>query len=148
MHNSIIDVKLNGIFRGTNTLCCLIFLLMQQIIVASSTLWIVYLSESIVKHQPFFIYLILFIASLFVVFIPGIYSLIYLEKAKFDSLNDYVGRFISHFKNFPTLHSDNSFKNKQENWLTNESQLVIKEAFDIAYNWASNTVNILFNILY
>lgn len=139
--------KLNGIFHGSNIIWCVVFLFSQQIIVALSTLWIVCLSESIVKNQPFLIYLILFIASLFVVFIPGIYSLIYLEKAKFDSLNDYVGKFIAHFKNYPTLYSDNNFRSKQETWLTNEGQLVINEAFNIAYNWATSTINILFNIM-
>ncbi|MCK3655834.1 hypothetical protein A4G19_08705 [Pasteurellaceae bacterium Macca] len=51
----------------------LLFLLIQQLIVASSTYWISELARNVALGDAFFYNLVCFIASLFVVYIPAFF---------------------------------------------------------------------------
>lgn len=60
-----------SILRTRSLAISLFFALSQQLIVASSTLWIVWLSDSVVSGQISITALVLFILSLSVVYIPS-----------------------------------------------------------------------------
>ncbi|TNG95028.1 hypothetical protein FHQ28_03015 [Pasteurellaceae bacterium USgator11] len=57
----------------------LLLLLIQQVIIASSTYWIAISAERIATQQPYFLYLSLFIVSLIIVYIPSVISISLLE---------------------------------------------------------------------
>ena len=63
---------------------CLLFIVIQQLVVASSTLWIALLAENISQREPFFLELGLLIGSLVIVYAPAFFGLVFLEKAKWS----------------------------------------------------------------
>ena len=122
-------------------------LLMQQLIVCSSTLWIARLSHHIAESKPFVLDLLLFLTSLFVVFIPGTLSIYFSEKAKFDFLSQYIQGFEKNFFGRSLSHADPKLRDKTSSFLSSESFLVIEEAANLIYNWLSTGLNVALNVL-
>lgn len=125
----------------------LLFLVIQQIIVASSTFWITNLSEAVVNHGQTILYLSLFVSSLFLVYIPGIVSGYTLEKAKSQALYQYTLIFSDKYKCLPEKISDKDFQGEKEPWLTNESGKTIEETYGVAYDSAATGLNAILNII-
>lgn len=125
----------------------ILFLLIQQLIVASSTFWITYLSEAVVNHGHIYLYLTLFVASLFLVYIPGIFAGFNLEKAKSKAFFQYTALFSDKYKCIPEALSDKHFQAEKEPWLTNESSKTIEEAYSVGYDSLSTALNTLLNVL-
>ncbi len=136
-----------ALFRGKASFLCFTFVLIQQLIVASSTVFIIFLGKSIAEHNITVIYLLLFILSLMVVYLPGIYSLIYLEKSKFSAFKKYISIFSKSNKNHTSLLNNREYRNKNDPWLTNESFLVMNETSALFYEWVSSGFNAILNIL-
>jgi hypothetical protein len=136
-----------ALFRGKDTFRCFTFVLIQQIIVASSTVFIILLGKSIAEHNIAVMYLLFFILSLMVVYLPGVYSLIYLEKAKFGAFKKYISIFSESNKNYTSLLNNREYRKKNDPWLTNESFLVMNETSALFYEWISSGLNAFLNIL-
>lgn len=138
----------NKIIMNRLFIYSILLLLIQQIIVASSTFWIAKLAESInSSSDETMYYLSLFIASLVIVFLPGGYSTVILEKAKYFALNEYLSTFKMSFWNKPNLRSDKSLKNERQPFLSSECFLVIEEAYNFYYDWVSVFLNVLLNVV-
>src|SRR5215207_7388240 len=67
---STADKLIVDLFTNRWALICFGILLIQQIVEASSTIWLVKLMQSITKGQPFTLYFILSISSLALAYIP------------------------------------------------------------------------------
>lgn len=76
---------------------CFIYLLIQQMIVGLSTYFIANLAIDIAKNDDFLLNLSGFVLSLIIVYIPAYFATIYLEKSKFNLLNNYVQKFTTTF---------------------------------------------------
>lgn len=129
------------------TFLALVWLIIQQLIVASSTAWIARLSYAVTSQQPFWIDLTLFVTSLVVVYIPAIISIAYLDKAKFISLHNYINSFLSIFKNKVTLWGSQNLRENKTAFLSSESYLVLNDSMGFLYDWGATSLNVLFNIL-
>jgi len=136
-----------ALFRGKDSFLCFTFVLMQQLIVASSTVFIILLGKSIADHNIEVMYLLFFILSLMVVYLPGVYSLIYLEKSKFSAFKNYISIFSKSNKNHTSLLNNREYRKKNDPWLTNESFLVMNETSALFYEWLSSGFNAFLNIL-
>lgn len=134
-------------FGNKNTFWCITSLIVQQLIVAISTILIIHLGSAIANHTFPVGTLILFVSSLFFVYIPGITSLIYLEKSKFTAINQYILKFCEKISGRTSLYNNTRYRHEQEPWLTNEGNLVIGETSALAYNWLSTFLNAFLNIL-
>ncbi|MBX9889742.1 MAG: hypothetical protein K2X94_00520, partial [Amoebophilaceae bacterium] len=118
----------------------------QQLMVASSTLWIALLSTSVVLGSDYRIYLFFFIGSLIVVYIPAIAYNYHLEKAKAIALKKCISLFSTTYYGMPTLAQCKNFRAEQEPWIVGESQRVIDEAYKIFYDGFSMVLNACLNI--
>ena len=128
------------------TFLALTFLLMQQLIVASSTFWISYLSEAVVLGKNVTFYLVLFVSSLFLVYIPGVFASFYLEKAKSKAIHRYTQQFSESYKCLPTMLSEKEFQAEREPWLTNEGSRTIEETYHMLYDSTATGLNTILNI--
>lgn len=122
-------------------------LVIQQLIVASSTLWITKLIGSVQKGAFSFLLLGLFLASLFLPYFPGAAALIQIAKAKLLAQFDFVNRFIF-------LYTGNVFEwpfashhNKKISTLSAETPRVIDSYIDFIYQLSSSALNVSLNLL-
>ena len=135
------------LFAQANTVWAALFLVIQQGLVALSTFFIIKIGESIGVGSNVLLYLCLFAATLVLVYLPGIYYLIFTEKVKYEAFRRYSGLIIEANKGIISHYADPNYRKDKEPWLTNESYLVIQEAVEVFSDIVSVGLNILFNML-
>lgn len=123
------------------------FLIIQQLIVASSTYWIAKLAKQVIENKDFSLYLVLFILSLTLVYIPASMAAVYLEKSKYLALEKYIQRFQFNFSNQTSIRSNKEFKNYHLPFLSSEGFLVFDESARFIFDWISVVLNVLLNII-
>lgn len=123
------------------------FLILQQLIVASSTVWIARLSFDIATGKIFWFDLLLFLASLVVVYIPGTFSIYQLHRAKFKAFSRYILEFVKSHQHKVTEVGNREIKEKGTAFLSSESYLVLNDFSKFVYDWLSVSLNVALNVL-
>ena len=130
-----------------NGFWCGFWIVVQQIMVALSTVLIVWLMKELAQYQRLsLIYLTLFVSSLIGVYVPIALSHVYLEKFKFTSFRTYIDTFIGRNKLRRTL-AHKRVKSEYESWVTNESYLVYEEATGLLYDVFATFLNAAVSIV-
>ncbi|MFT5548106.1 MAG: ABC-type bacteriocin/lantibiotic exporter with double-glycine peptidase domain [Candidatus Azotimanducaceae bacterium] len=126
---------------------CLFWIVIQQIIVASSTYFIIRLMESVNADDGTisYSYLILFVSSLIFVYIPVSLSHIYMDRYHLSSFRNYINLFARLNSNRPYL-AHQRYKRIYETWVTNESYIVYKESANVLYELTSTFLNFSLSI--
>lgn len=125
----------------------LFWLLVMQTIVAIST----YLIATSMKYiesdiDTAYFYMILFVASLFVVYFPSAISSIYLERWKVSAQKSFITGFTS--LNFGKRYLDRQkYKDEHESWVTTESMLLYNEATQSIYSILGTLLNTVLSII-
>jgi ABC-type bacteriocin/lantibiotic exporter with double-glycine peptidase domain len=141
-------MKKFNMFIFINKSFCLMILciLILQAILASSTLWIIKLSQAVVLKQDLSLWLVLFILSLSLIYIPGPGTAYFQSKAAFSSFRKYVDMFTVSFRGRAQLRTNIEFKQERQPYLNNEAWLVINEFVGFIINVLTTLFNIVFNI--
>lgn len=134
-------------FYNIDAYLCSFWIFVQQLLVAASTVFIIKLiSELSDNNKISIVYLLLFVASLIVVYIPTAVSHMYLKKFKYTSYFKYINNFIDRNKGKATLSHD-TVKSKHESWITNESYIIYDESTLLLYDVFSSFLNAVVSIL-
>nr|WP_241761077.1 hypothetical protein [Moraxella catarrhalis] len=132
----------------TSSLCIsFAFLIGQQLIVGLSTYFIANLAIDIAKNDDFLLNLSGFVLSLIIVYVPAYFATIYLEKSKFDLLNNYVQKFTTTFFGKTVLLNNKELKDQSTVFVSQESKSVIDDMLDFAFDGVALILNLLINIL-
>ncbi len=128
-------------------LLSLLWATLQQMVVASSTYFII-IASRLGAEKDFngaLKYIAAFAVSLLVVFLPNTLSLIYLQKWRLESFEKFVNSFTA--VNFgKTTWSHNRDKTVHESWLTNEALNVYDNATNLLYQFFSTLLSFVLNI--
>lgn len=122
-------------------------LLIQQMIVASSTIWITRLIGSIQDGAPSFFWLGLYLAALFFPYFPGAAALIAMAKAKVKAQVAFVNRFAEVYTGNVLEWVSASHHAKKTSTLTGEAPRTIDGYLDYVYHLASSGLNVALNLL-
>ena len=125
----------------------LVFVLIQQMIVASSTIMIANLSQSIVSGRGYILWLILFIISLTIVYIPTALTNFFINKAKYITYSDYINTFSEKTVNHTHNFFNKNFRDEKESYFTHESWLIIQEDYDFITDMASLILSVTLNVI-
>lgn len=125
-----------------------LFMIIFQIITASSNIWLSNLSTAGLNSaaNSIFYYFGLFAGSLFLANIPETLSISHLNKAKLNAVQNFTQEFSKSYKNVPTLTLERKIRAEKEPWLTGESEKTIDESLSVLYSSASISLNTLLNI--
>ena len=123
-----------------------LLLLIKQLIVATSTLWIVKMGQNLNDPHGFILYFCLFASSLIVVYIPGALSSYFLDLSVFKSFQRYIERFNNNHYGNAALSRDSAYKKQHEPYLVNEGMSVINELHSFYSNYLEIAVNIVLSI--
>lgn len=124
----------------------IIFLTIQQLIVASSTYWIAGLAKQVSINKDFSLYLVFFILSLTLVYIPSGFSAICLEKSKYLALEKYIEKFRFNFWNKASIRTSREFKDYHLPYISSEGFLVFDESAKFIFDWISVILNVSFSV--
>jgi ABC-type bacteriocin/lantibiotic exporter with double-glycine peptidase domain len=133
--------------KNKSAFSCLIALVIQQLIVASSTLWIVRLSRDIVSGANFSTNLFLYLASLVLPYLPAAVMSVLLITWEQSALKKYINLFISANTHHINLWSDKKKREEFISTVNHEGSQTINQAVNYYYGLTSAGLNTFLNIL-
>lgn len=143
---SLLNFK-HRFFITTSAFACFSFLLVSQLIVASSTLWLTFLAEDIGAGKNFVFFLSVYLCSLVVPYVPESFAVISCNKWKLNAFSLFIHRFVSSRKNDPITWNDQPLKDGTLAILNGEGQATLNAMGDHVYNCMYYFLNVTFNIV-
>ena len=134
-------------FFNCATIIGIFFILVQQLIVASSTAIIAQLSQSILSGAGYLLWLVLFVISLTIVYIPTMLTNHFINKAKYFTYKDYISKFSKQAYNHPNKFFDSNFRKEKEAYFTHEAWLIIQEDYNFIVDIVGIVLNVVLNVL-
>ena len=125
----------------------LLFLLIQQIIVASSTYFIARLAQSLTQDTISIFYMVLFAVSLLAVYVPAYFCVTNTERAKYDAHKLYNDAFHTVFLGKSYLLSSDELQSTATTTLAQESKYTLETVIDSVFDISALVLNVLFNVL-
>ncbi|AGP48919.1 hypothetical protein PSYCG_06995 [Psychrobacter sp. G] len=125
----------------------LLFLLIQQIIVASSTYFIARLAQSLTEESISILYMVLFAVSLVAVYVPAYFCVTNTERAKYDAHKLYNDNFHTVFLGKTYLLSSDELQSTATTTLAQESNYTLEKVIDSIFDISALVLNVLFNVL-
>lgn len=122
------------------------FILIEQSIAATSTIWIVKMGENINNQDKLVFYFSLFVLSLIVVYIPSSLSNYFLELSVFKSFHRYISIFNRNHYGNSALSRDINYKNSKEPFIINESWVIINDLNAFYSTYLRTAINIIFSV--
>lgn len=133
--------------KNKNAYYCLTVLVIQQLIVASSTLWIVRLSHDVVSGADFSENLILYLTSLILPYIPAALMSVLLVTWEQSLLKKYIGLYITANTHHTHLWSDKKKREEFISTVNHEGAQTIHQAVNYYYGLSSAGLNVILNII-
>lgn len=119
----------------------------QQAIEASSTLWLVFVMQSIALGEPFFTYLLLYLSTLVLPYIPGCLAFILRIYWKQEALRSFVNSFISSNRGNIGDWNNQELREEKLSILTGEAPTAINALIDYIFDLYSYISSVFFNII-
>jgi ABC-type bacteriocin/lantibiotic exporter with double-glycine peptidase domain len=133
--------------KNKSAFYCLLVLVVQQLIVASSTLWIVRLSHDVVSGTNFSANLFLYLASLILPYLPAAVMSVLLVTWEQSTLKKYINLFITANTHHTNLWSDKKKREEFISTVNHEGSQTINQAVNYYYGLTSSGLNTFLNIL-
>lgn len=122
-------------------------LVVQQLIVASSSIWITRLILHISEGSSALIWLWLYLASLILPYIPGAFALIEITKAQSDIAVNYVQKFAQLYPGRILEWTNRHEHDKKSSIIGGEAYPTLTSYIEYVYHLTSSTLNVALNLL-
>src|SRR5437867_3644268 len=99
MANSTANKLIFSLFNNRWAISCFAILLVQQIIEASTTIWLVKLMQAITSGEAFTVFLVLSLSSLGLAYIPQCIAFIFKITWKQEAQRAFINSFVASNKN-------------------------------------------------
>lgn len=119
----------------------------QQAIEATSTLWLVFVMQSIALNEPFFGYLLLYLSTLILPYIPGCIAFVLRIYWKQEALRAFINAFIASNRNNIVDWNNEALKEEKLSILTGEAPSAINALIDYIFDLYSYVASVFFNII-
>ncbi len=126
---------------------CFALLAFQQVIEASSTVWLVTMMKKITHGEPFFIFLFLYLGALILPYIPGCIASILKISWKQEAQRSFINAFVQSNTNQIGEWNNKGIKEEKLSILTAEGPHALHALIDYSYDLYNYVVSVLFNIL-
>lgn len=122
-------------------------LTVQQAIEASATLWLVLLMKSITSGMPFFHYLLFYLCSLVLPYIPWCLAFVLRITWKQEAQRSFINAFVASNRNNIGEWSNKGLREEKLAILTAEAPTAINALIDYIFDLYSYVVSVIFNII-
>ncbi|MBI3542019.1 MAG: hypothetical protein HY075_01910 [Deltaproteobacteria bacterium] len=141
--------RISDLFRWKSNAArgCLAALTVQQLLVASSTVWITLLIKSVSVGGGVALYLGLYLGSLAFPYLPGGLALVLLSKWEQKMNRGFLDDFIAGNRSRPTAWSSKAEREWRISILASESRQTLAQAAEYSYKSAASSMNVFLNIL-
>lgn len=136
-----------GLLTNRWALSCCLILIFQQILEASSTLWLVLLIQGITSGQPFFHFLLLYLGSLALPYIPWCLAFVIRISWKQEAQRSFINAFVASNRNNIGEWSNKALREEKLSILTSEGPSAINLLIDYVFDLFSYGLSVFFNII-
>lgn len=136
-----------GLLFNRYGISCFAVLTIQQAIEATSTLWLVFVMQSIASGEPFFTYLFLYLSTLILPYIPGCIAFVMRIYWKQEALRSFINAFIASNRNNIIDWNNQALKEEKLSILTGEAPTAINALIDYIYDFYGYVASVFFNII-
>lgn len=136
-----------GVLTSRWAIGCFIVMAIQQLLEASSTYWLVTLTNEVTTGGNFFPYLLIYLASLLLPYVPNCVGLIFKTSWKQESQRSFVHSFVSANRNNIGEWSNKGLKEEKLAILTAEGPNTLNLFIDYAWDLYTYTLSVLLNIM-
>ncbi len=119
----------------------------QQAIEATSTFWLVMLMQSITSGEPFFAYLICYLSSLVIPYLPWCFAFVLRITWKQEAQRSFINAFVSSNRNNIGEWSNKGVREEKLSILTAEAPTAINALIDWIFDLYSYILSVIFNII-
>lgn len=149
--SSIIPPKVRELIKGLLTtrwaIGCFVVMTLQQLMEASSTLWLVMLAERIAMGKDYFPLLLVYLSALLLPYIPNCIALILKTSWKQNAQRDFIQSFVTANKDNIGEWSNKGIKEEKLSILTSEGPNTLNAFIDYSWDLYTYILSVLFNIL-
>jgi ABC-type bacteriocin/lantibiotic exporter with double-glycine peptidase domain len=138
--------QLKDFFRNRWALACFFLLTIQQLIVASSTVWLVTMMTKMTAGEPFLPFLYLYLFFLITPYIPECLANVAKINWKQEAQRSFINAFVSSNRNQIGEWSNKKIKEEKLSILTTEGPNAINAFVDYAFDFIWYILSVLFNI--
>lgn len=124
----------------------LTFVVLEQLIAASSTYAMIRLGSEIMTGEGM-IWFGIFVLSLVLVFVPRIFSQKYMTKAEYAAFQGYLSRYECNLYNRPSLKTSHAFGGERQSYFQNQTWQTIEKTYEFFGDLAATVLNVIFNVL-
>lgn len=125
---------------------CFFLITFQQMIEASSTLWLVGMMKKITSGEDFFPYLYLYLATLTIPYIPGCLAFIFKTSWKQEAQRSFIQAFVTSNHNQIGEWSNKGLKEEKLSILTAEGPSALHTLIDYVFDLYGYVLSVFFNI--
>lgn len=126
---------------------CLSILFLQQVIEASSTIWLVKLMQSIARGENFVPYFVLSISTLALAYVPQCAAYIFKITWKQEAQRSFVNAFISSNKNNISEWSNKGLREQKLSVLTSEGPATLHALIDYIWDLYTYVLSVFMNMM-
>lgn len=119
----------------------------QQMIEATSTLWLVLLMQSITSGEPFFHYLTLYLSALVLPYIPWCLAFVVRITWKQEAQRSFINAYVSSNRNNINEWGNKGIKEEKLSVLTAEAPTAINALIDWLFDLYAYILSVIFNII-
>lgn len=136
-----------GLLLNRWGLSCLGLLIFQQIIEASSTLWLVTMMKKVTRGENFFPFLFLYLGSLIIPYIPGCFALIIKISWKQVAQRFFIQAFVTSNRNQVGEWGNKSLREEKLSILASEGPNALYIFIDYVYELSGYFISVCFNVV-
>ena len=127
---------------------CLGWVIVQQAVVACSTLFLILSAEEITRLEidRAAVYALGFAGALIIVYLPNTISIYFLQRWRLTSYESFINHFVA-ANSGNTILADSTRKAELEPWLTSETAILYEKLTDLFYEIASTALSVALNVL-
>lgn len=135
-----------GLFNNRWAYSCMVFMTLDQIIEASSSVWLVLMTEKITLHENFFPYLLLYLIGLLGPYLPRCFACMSKINWKQESQRAFIHHFVDINRNQIGEWSNKGIREQKLSVLTTEGPNSLHAFIDYFYDLSTYVLSVILNI--
>jgi len=140
--------QITGLLTNRWAITCLTILFFQQVIESSATLWLVWFMRSIVEGKPNIPYIILYLVTLVLQYIPTCVAFIYKTKWKQEAQRSFINAFVAANRNNIGEWNNKALREEKLSLLTTEGPAALHSLIDYVWDLFTWVLSVFLNIMF
>ncbi len=140
--------QITGLLTNRFAVGCLSVLFFQQVIEASATLWLVWFMQTVVAGSPYIPYIILYLTTLALHYIPACVAFILKTQWKQEAQRSFINAFISANRNNIGEWNNKALREEKLSLLSTEGPAALHALIDYVWDLFTWVLSVFLNIMF